>query len=271
MTTKPPISSWLARAAIVFALAATVVAWIMIGRLAGTVEETADAAEQGALLGVEGASNAAILSDDLVALSSAVEEGIGQLDEVVARTSEIAVEVADASDGSAATAIATSIDALGDLAQLSDALAELSTALAVLGVPDPGANALAESLRAGAADLEPIPADLREIARQLRSGSASLTSLRANLERVESELATLTDDLRLTSASLAGVPDRVEEARQDVSALRADAGTNATWWRLILVLVAAAFIAACLGLDRLGRHAAARDRRERSLQQAPVG
>ena len=250
------ITVWIARAAIVFTVAGAVVGWLAIGRLGDVFDRSAGLAENAALVAADASASAADLSDDLVDLSESVSAATTQLARITGETELMARQLAESADGAALDTVQTGVSALDDLATLTGTIADLNSSLGALGVPDVGADALADRLRASAASLATVPADLTDIAASLREGATTLETFEQAVRDTQRELDRLVTRLDATSATLGELPARVERLRRDTARLRSEHDGDTALWRTGLLLLGAAFVLGLAGIERLAREQA---------------
>jgi ABC-type transporter Mla subunit MlaD len=237
-----------ARVALVLVVVVTVISWVMLGRLATTIERGATLAVDSSASVADISRATATLAQDVADLADAVGAGVVQTDAVLASV----IRVAGKSDQALSRDLPTALRGLSATAERVAATGQRLEDL-IEALPGDQNLSFGADLRALADGLEPLPATLERLAPDIRDAAAALGELRIDLSNAQAELDQATTGLRAAATEIDRLAAEADRTQAELVAARERVDTQLVWWRVLLVLVAGVVAALAVGLELLGR------------------
>lgn len=220
----------------VLAALATVVALVLVQRLATTYRDGLEITRDGAGVAAQGTTSAAQLAGDVAEFVAASSDTLRDARRLIS----LGADGVDGIGTALGTNLATAVDGTSNIANGMAGLIE-----AIESFIPGDSHSLAEDLRAIADGLQPVPDQLRTLGEQLNDTADELIRANASLDTVTGQLQTLADSIDASTAAL----DRVDALAQDVAA-RADAALDRSdsdllLLRVLIVVVGLGVVLAC--------------------------
>lgn len=237
-----------ARVALVLVVVLTPVVWVLLGRLAASIERGADIAVDSSASVADISRATATLGDDVADLAEAIDAGVLRTDAVLAAT----IRMGRASDQALSEDLP---EALRGLAATARRVAGAGQRVQDIIEALPGDQNLSfgDDLRSLADGLAPLPGTLEDLAPDVGDATAALGQLRLDLADARLELDEAATSLRRVADEIAGLAVEADRAEQELEAVRDRVDAQLWWWRLVLLLTAGTVAALAIGLELLGR------------------
>ncbi|MDO8392645.1 MAG: hypothetical protein Q7V57_19390 [Actinomycetota bacterium] len=223
------------------AVVATLLVFLLVGRLGATYRDGLQATSDGAELAALSTATANTLADEVAALAGTASQTLAQTRLLLASAATSTDDLGTAMDTNLA-------DTVEGVANIANGLAGLVEAIEFVIPGD--SDSLAEDLRDITNGLKPVPAQLRTLGEQLHTVADQISGSLADLDAAGEQLERLASDITEAKTALA----QAAVVAADVAEKADDAlqrwGTDLWLLRLVIVVLGAGAVLVCFVAHR---------------------
>jgi len=223
------------------AVVATLLMFLLVGRLGATYRDGLQATSDGADLAALSTASASTLADEVAALAGTTADTLAQTRLLLQSAAVATDDVGTAMDSNLA-------DTVAGVANIANGLAGLVEAIEFVIPGD--SDSLAEDLRDITNGLKPVPAQLRTLGEQLHTVADQITESLPDIDAAVEQLDRLATDITEAKVALA----QAEVVAVDVAEKADDAlqrwGTDLWLLRLAILVLGAGAVLVCFVAHR---------------------